>query len=151
MSETLRILGFQPSKNDYSLFLKQTDNSIVLVAVYVDDIIVTGNNSTDITALKKFLDEKFRIKDLGELHYFLGMELLKVPNGLIMTQRKFAMELLKDFQCDQLTTSSCPLAPLPKGALTEDALVDAAIYKRLVGKLNYLTNTRPDIPFQYNI
>jgi len=52
----------------------------VLVAVYVDDIIVIGNNSADIKALKAFLDEKSRIKDLGELHYFLGMELLKVPN-----------------------------------------------------------------------
>ena len=58
----------------------------MLVVVYMDDIVVTGNNSADIQALKAFLHEKFKIKDLGELHYFLGMELLKVLNGLIMTK-----------------------------------------------------------------
>jgi len=127
LSDTLRILGFQPSKNNYSLFLKQSGNSIALVAVYVDDIIITGNHFADIKAFKTFLDEKFRIKDLGELHYFLGMELLKVPNGLIMTQRKFAMKLLKEFQCDKLTATSCPLPPLSKRSFVEDTLVDATI------------------------
>ena len=55
--------------------MKQSGNSIVLVAVYVDDIVVTGNNSADIQALKAFLHEKFKIKDLEELNYFWGMEI----------------------------------------------------------------------------
>jgi len=147
LSDTLRILGFQHSKNDYSLFLKQSDNSVVLVAVYVDDIVVTGNNSADIHALKAFLHEKFKIKDLGELHYFLGMELLKVPNGLIITQKKFTMDLLKEFQCDTLPPTTCPLIPFSKISSIEDTPADATAYKKLVGKLNYLTNTRPDIAF----
>jgi len=119
----------------------------VLVVVYMDDIVVTGNNSADIQALKAFLHEKFKIKDLGELHYFLGMELLKVPNGLIMTQKKFTMDLLKDFQCDTLTPTSYPLVPFSKASFTEDAPADATAYRKLVGKLNYLTNTRPDLTF----
>ena len=91
--------------------------------------------------------KKFKIKDLGELHYFLGMELLNVPNGLIMTQKKFTMDLLKEFQCDTLTPTSCPLVAFSKPSLTEDAPANATAYRKLVGKLNYLTNTRPDIAF----
>ena len=64
-----------------------------------------------------------------------------------MTQRKFAMELLKDSQCDKLTATSCPLAHLSKGSFAENTLVDATTYKKLVSKLNYLTNTRADIAF----
>jgi len=57
------------------------------------------------------------------------------------------MELIKEFECDQLTATACPLASFSKGLNNEDALVDATNYRKLVGKLNYLTNTRPDIAF----
>ena len=87
LSNTLRELGFQHPKNDYSLFTKQQGNSLVLLAVYADDIVITGNNPEEISALKDFLDEKFKIKDLGELHYFLGIEIIRVSNGLILTHK----------------------------------------------------------------
>jgi len=119
----------------------------VLLAVYVDDIVVTGNDLEEIKILKTFLDDKFKIKDLGELHYFLGMEIIKVPNVMIMTQRKYAMDMIKEFECDKLTAAVCPMAPLSKGSFTQDNLADAAHYRKLVGKLNYLSNTRPDIAF----
>jgi len=147
LSDTLKILGFQHLKNDYSLFYKLKDSNIVLLAVYVDDIVVTGNDLEEIKILKTFLDDKFKIKDLGELHYFLGMEIIKVPNVMIMTQRKYAMDMIKEFECDKLTAAVCPMAPLSKGSFTQDNLADAAHYRKLVGKLNYLSNTRPDIAF----
>lgn len=147
LSDTLRSVGFQHSKNDYSLFCKQQGSCIFLLAVYVDDIIVTGNNPDEINALKAFLDNKFKIKDLGELNYFLGMEVTKLPNGVALTQRKFALDLLKEFQCDSLPPTSYPLGPLSKGDTAEDHLADVTSYRKLVGKLNYLTNTRPDIAF----
>ena len=75
------------------------------------------------------------------------MEILRVSHGSIMTQRKLTVELLKEFHCDQLPVTSCPLAPLSKGSSLEDSLVDATLYRKLVGKLNYLTNTRSDIAF----
>lgn len=87
LSDTSRILGFQHSKNDYSLFYKLKNSTIVLLAAYVDDIVVAGNDLEEITKLKTFLDDKFKIKDLGELHYFLGLEIIKTPTGLIMTQK----------------------------------------------------------------
>jgi len=126
LSDTLKILGFQHPKNDYSLFYKLKDSNIVLLAVYVDDIVVTGNDLEEIKILKTFLDDKFKIKDLGELHYFLGMEIIKVPNGMIMTQRKYAMEMIKEFECDELTAVACPMAPLSKGPFDQDTLADVA-------------------------
>ena len=147
LSDTLRDIGFQHSKNDYSLFYKQQGQSIVLLTVYVDDIVVTGNNSSEIAALKAFLNDKFKIKDLGEPNYFLGMEVVQVPNGTVLTQRKFALDLLKEFHCDMLPATTCPLGSLSKSPSTEDSLTDITNYRKLVGKLNYLTNTRPDIAF----
>ena len=117
----------------------------------MDDIILIGNNSAEITALKVFLDGKFKIKDLGELNYFLGMEVLKVPTGLILAQRKFAMDLLQEFQYDSLSVTTCPLGPLSKSSHNNSShdtpLDDVSLYRKLVGKLNYLTNIRPDITF----
>ena len=68
--------------------------SIVLVAVYVDDVVVTGNDLEEITTLKSFLGDKFKIRDLGKLHYFVGMEVLKVPNSLIFMHIKFVIKSL---------------------------------------------------------
>jgi len=58
--------------------------------MYVDGIVVIGNDAATTSSLNAFLDDKFKITDLGELNFFLGMEILKVSNGLIMTQRKFS-------------------------------------------------------------
>ena len=147
LSKTLRSHGFQHSKNDYSLLSKQQGQSIVLLAVFVDDIVITGNNPEEITTLKGFLDDKLKIKVIGELNYFLGWVIVKVSNGLILTQRKFSLDLLKEFKCDTISSTTCPLGPLSKTAAPEDPLSDATTYRKLVGKLNYLTNTRLYIVF----
>ena len=140
----MRSLGFQHSKNDCSLFSKQQGQPIVLLAVYVDEIVVIVNNPEEITTLKGFLDDKLKIKVIGELNYFLGWVIVKVSNGLILTQRKFALDLLKEFKCDTISSTTCPLGPLSKTVALENPLSDATTCRKLVGKLNYLTNARLD-------
>jgi len=81
----------------------------VFVAVYVDDILVTGNDDTGICALKAYLDHAFKIKDLGFVNYFLGFEVLQSAQGLLLTQRKFTLDLLKEFHCEDLTGVVTPL------------------------------------------
>ncbi|KAI3713164.1 hypothetical protein L1987_71737 [Smallanthus sonchifolius] len=148
LSDALKTKGYMRSPNDYSLFFKTMGDSVVHVAVYVDDILLTSNNDQEISALKAFLHSTFQIKDLGTLNYFLGIEVLKYPFGLIMTQRKFAKDLLTEFSTDDVSSVSSPL-PLHLQLKLNDGQVldDPLAYRRLVGKLNYLTHTRPDLAF----
>ena len=75
------------------------------------------------------------------------MEVTRLPHGLVLTQKKFATDLLTEFQCDKLSATTCPLGPFSRSSSTESPPTDATSYRKLVGKLNYLTNTRPDIAF----
>jgi len=75
LTEVLYAKGYTHSSNDYSLFFKKTDSSVVFLGVYVDDVILTGDDKAEITALKQYLDQVFKIKDLGLVHYFLGIEI----------------------------------------------------------------------------
>ncbi|XP_019241811.1 PREDICTED: uncharacterized protein LOC109221824 [Nicotiana attenuata] len=109
LSDALHSKGFQHSKNDYSLFFKHTTAGSVYLGVYVDDIALTGNDIEGILYLKQFLDAQFKIKDLGSLHYFLGLEVMYVSDGILVNQRKFALELVEEFGCtDSKPTSSPP-------------------------------------------
>lgn len=108
----------------------------------------TGDDPNESAVIKDFLDTEFKIKDLEELHYFLGLEILRESHGCIVSQRKFALELLQEFDSDTKPTVSFPLDPSTKLTTSSGPLLaDPTIYRRLVVKLNYLTYTRPDISF----
>ena len=91
----LKSLGFVQSKNDYSLFTKITSHHTTLIVVYVDEILITGNDDHEITFLKQHLHHTFTIKDLGSLHYFLGIEISYSPQGLNLTQHKYTRSFSK--------------------------------------------------------
>ena len=93
---SLKSQDFLQSKNDYSLFIKKDGHNITVVAVYVDDIILTGNDINCISQLKHYLHDTFSIKDLGTLHYFLGLEVNYIVAGIFLSQTKFTKDLLKD-------------------------------------------------------
>jgi len=146
--DALNSRGYIHSMNDYSLFHKKSGSSIVFVAVYVDDVLLTGTDLIEINNLKIFLHETFKIKDLGRLHYFLGLEVLYKEDGILISQRKFSLDLLKEYNCSHFTPFSSPLDPLIKLRADEGSLLsDPAYYRKLIGKLNFLTNTRLDIAY----
>ncbi|XP_071694753.1 uncharacterized mitochondrial protein AtMg00810-like [Rutidosis leptorrhynchoides] len=141
-------LGFIQSKHDYSLFVKNNNGIFTIALVYVDDILVTGNSTVDIQEVKQALDDKFTIKDLGLARYFLGIELCRTDKGTFLHQRKYILDLLTDAG---LTASKPTLTPLPqylKLSLNKGVpLKEPDKYRRLVGKLLYLSMTRPDISY----
>lgn len=148
---TLSENGFVQSKFDYSLFTKRSGNMYLIMLVYVDDIIITGNDVSEIEKFKVFLKTKFQIKDLGKMKYFLGIEVLENNNGVCLSQRKYCLELLHEYG---LLAAKPVDAPLPENTTlnhieTDDdkALSNIGNYQKLVGKLIYLTNIRPDIAY----
>jgi histone deacetylase 1/2 len=125
----------------------------MFVLIYVDDIIVTGSSDRAINALLRDLNVNFAIKDLGDLHFFLGIEVKKLHNGLLLTQEKYATELL-----DKVGMHSCKPAPTPLSSSEQLSLTDGTPlgsedctqYRSIVGALQYLTLTRPDLAFSVN-
>lgn len=148
LTEALFLRGYTHSHHDYSLFYKKSDLLVVFVTVYVDDIILTGTYIDEITQLKVYLDKTFKIKDLGKLHYFLGLEILNTTGRVLISQRKFVLDLLKEYDCYNYSSLSSPLDPNVKLKAKEGTPIsDPTYYRKLVGKLNFLTNTRLYITF----
>jgi len=85
LSTTHLGLGYQQSKNDYSLFLNKSSTDITIITVYVDDLLITGSKKAEIAHVKHHLDKCFGIKDLGSLHYFLGLEISHLPKGIVLS------------------------------------------------------------------
>lgn len=148
LSSSLISKGFSQSTSDPSLFTKHSNTSFTAILVYVDDLILTGNNLDEITAIKSFLNTTFKIKDLGYLKFFLGLEIARSKTGIHLRQRKYALDILAD--CGLLAAKPAS-APMQKGTrLSKDQgtpLIDPEAYRRLTGKLIYLTATRPDLSF----
>ncbi|KAL2237435.1 UNVERIFIED_CONTAM: Retrovirus-related Pol polyprotein from transposon RE1 [Sesamum indicum] len=95
--------------NDYCLFVKGSDDSLVIVLVYVDDLLITGPSELLITEVKKFLDDVFSIKDLGYAKYFLRLEIARSPVGTWISQHKYIRDLIADTGLEQCRPASTPL------------------------------------------
>ncbi|CAB77909.1 putative polyprotein [Arabidopsis thaliana] len=96
LSTTLKGKGFKKSEADHTLFTLQSDQGIIVALIYVDNIIISGDNKEGIHDTKLFLKSTFDIKDLGELKYFLGIEVCRSPEGLFLSQRKYTLDLLNE-------------------------------------------------------
>ena len=136
-------------QTDHTLFVKHSPaGKITILIVYVDDIILTGNCDEEIQKLKSFLAKEFEIKDLGNLKYFLGMEVGRSKRGIVVSQRKYILDLLRETGMLECKPAETPMDHTIKlGTLTGSAPVDKGRFQRLVGKLIYLSHTRPDICF----
>nr|GEV31183.1 ribonuclease H-like domain-containing protein [Tanacetum cinerariifolium] len=142
---------FTQSLNDHLLFVKSSKDSFIALLVYVDDIIISGNDLNEINMFKGFPSSKFQIKDLGKLKYFLGIEVLESDKAICLSQRKYCIELLHEFGMLGCRPTSVPVEPNTvlnfKASVDDSTLENIAGYQKLVGKIIYLTHTRPDIAY----
>lgn len=93
---TILQLSFIQSEADHSLFVLSNGDLFTTLLVYVDDMVLTGNDLGYIASVKSILDQKFGIKDLGSLKYFLGLEIARSDKGISLNQRKYVLEVLKE-------------------------------------------------------
>lgn len=143
--------GFVQCQTDHTMFAKHSmDGKIALFIVYVDDIVITGDDYDQIKHLKSLLANEFEVKDLGQLKYFLGMEIARTKNGIYVSQRKYTLDLLKETGMLGCKAANTPIEPV-KRSEEESIPADKDRYQSLVGKLIYLTHTRPDIGFAVSL
>ncbi|KAK1617261.1 hypothetical protein QYE76_022778 [Lolium multiflorum] len=154
LSSVLGSLGFSPSATDTSLFILRRSDITLFLLIYVDDIIVISSTAAAIPRLIAQLRSEFSVKDLGVLHYFLGIEVHSPsPDRLHLRQCKYALELLARagmLKCSPVTT---PMSSSERLCSTDGDLLssdEATQYRSLVGGLQYLTVTRPDLSFVVN-
>ncbi|GJZ76582.1 putative ribonuclease H-like domain-containing protein [Tanacetum coccineum] len=133
---------------DKNLFIKRVKGDILLVQVYVDDIIFGSAKKSLCTEFEKLMHTKFQMSSMGELTFFLGLQVTQKDDGIFISQDKYVDEILKKFGFSTVKTASTPMEtskPLLKDAEAEDA--DVHLYRSMIGSLMYLTSSRPDIMF----
>ncbi|XP_043717779.1 uncharacterized mitochondrial protein AtMg00810-like [Telopea speciosissima] len=152
LSTALISFDFTQSEADHSLFFLHRAPASVFVLVYVDDIIIIGFDATLLQDVKDRICTQFHTKDIGVLKYFLGIEVARSQHGLYLCQRKYTLDILDD--CGLIGCRPADF-PMEQNLKISDAsgpiLNDPAPYRRLVGRLIYLTITRPDIVHTINI
>jgi len=152
LSSKLENYGFVRSYADYSLFTYQKADIFMDLLVYVDDIILAGNDASTCQSFKEYLNKCFCIKDLGQFKYFLGIEVAHGSNNLFLCQRKYALEIVDECGLLGGKPAATPLEENHKLALASGNLFKGSTqYRRLVGRLIYLTVTRPDLSYAVHV
>lgn len=152
LKSTLLKLGFCSSKCDPSLFILHANQHSTFMLVYVDDILITGSSASLIQQLVKKLNAEFSLKDLGQLDYFLGIEVHYSENGsLLLSQKKYIQDLLVKANMANANGIASPMASSTK--LTKygsNHVSDPTFFRSIVGGLQYVTVTRPEISYSVN-
>jgi hypothetical protein len=132
--------------------VKHSDDKVVIIVLYVDDLIITRDHTHNIEITKDQLKQAFEITDLGLMHYFLGMQVWQEEGRIMLSQTKYALDVLKKFNMSDCKPSNTPCeARLKLSANSTQKKVDTKLYRQLVGSLFYLTITRPDIAYAVGI
>eukprot|EP00253_Pinus_taeda_P003400 PITA_03400 len=140
--------GFSRCYSDNTVYTKKVGNSLIILVLYVDDLILTGSDPNLINHVKSSLKKKFEMTDLGHLHYFLGLQVLQSKKGISLSQSKYACDILHHFHMEDCKPAPSPFQSGVKLSVScTSPEVDATLYLQLVGKLLYLTHTRPDLSF----
>ncbi|CAL1369837.1 unnamed protein product [Linum trigynum] len=151
---TILQAGFVQSANDPSLFTRSTIHGLTVLLIYVNDMIVTGGDSAGIQELTDVLHKAFHLKELGNLAYFLGLEVQRSTHGLFVSQHKYILDLLDHARLSDCKPVVTPMEQNLKLSSTSGDVLsssDSSLYRSLVGSLIYLTSTRPDVSYAVQI
>ena len=136
--------GFDYSRADQSLYFKFTSSYCIYILVYVDDIIITGSNNTELQSFISILHSQFSLKDLGSLSFFLGIEVKNCKGVVLLSQKKYITDLLKRAKMDDANSLPTPMiTSLKLTSNVGDPVDNPHEYRSVVGALQYITITRP--------
>jgi hypothetical protein len=136
-------LGFQYGEAEHAMYTRGIGNRRLIVSVYVVDLIITGGKNS-----KLQMHDKFQMADLGKLHFNLGLEVNQTSSGTTVSQGAYALKILMAVALARCNPSHSPMEQrlkLSKSSTTP--IVDPTEYRRIVGALHYLVNTRPDLAY----
>ena len=142
-------MGFTKSDANPNLYYKVVNNEPLILLLYVDDLFLTGNEKL-ILWRKKNLTSEFEMKDLGLMHYFLGLEVWQRNKEIFLGQGKYTIVILKRFRmldCKSIATLMDANLKKPRDYALASSVIDPTMYRQLIGSLMYPMNTRPDICF----
>ncbi|KAK1424407.1 hypothetical protein QVD17_19736 [Tagetes erecta] len=148
LSKHLLEHGFTRGQIDPTLFMKRDNDDLLCVQVYVDDIIFGSTSASMCKEFEEIMKSRFQMSSMGEINFFLGLQVKQSADGIFINQSKFIEKLLKKFKmqdCQTIRTPSdvnCKIQPDPKGKA-----VDQTLYRSMIGSLMYLTASRPDIMY----
>ena len=145
--------GFKRSENDATLYVKKLlgDGSLI-VSLYVDDLLVTSNNQLEVQNFMEEMKNQFEMSGLGEMNYFLGLEVSQSKDGIFLNQEKYAHEVLKKYRMGNCKSAPTPLVQNMKLSKEDGAeKIDASLYRSLIGSLLYLTASRPDLMYSASL
>jgi hypothetical protein len=152
IDDHLHKLGFVKSLSEATLYVKGADANLIIVSVYVDDLLVTGSNKTQIEEFKAEMFDVFEMTDLGLMSYFLGMEVKQSNDGIFICQHKYAKEIVKKFHMESCKSTSTPMNLKEKFSKNDGTnKADEGQYRNLIGCVMYLTATRSDIAFSVSL
>ncbi|KAH9678849.1 retrovirus-related pol polyprotein from transposon RE1 [Citrus sinensis] len=152
LAGALKSFGFVQSYADYSLFTFERHDISIHVLIYVDDLIIAGNNTTAISTFKAYLSCCFHMKDLGVLKYFLGIEISRGPTGMFLSQRKYTLDILAETGLLGAKPAPSPIDQNHRLALDDGPMYsDLVQYRKLIGRLIYLTITRPELCYSVHV
>ncbi|KAK8951630.1 hypothetical protein KSP39_PZI004097 [Platanthera zijinensis] len=152
LDQSLSSLGFERSPIEHAVYKRVVGDSILLVGVYVDDLIITGSSGVEINKFKAQMKELFCMSDLGLLTYYLGIEVSQTPQVITLCQSSYTLKILEKFGMGDCNSSQVPMETRLKLSKTGDyPLVDPTEYRSAIGCLRYLVNTRPDIAYAVGI
>ena len=146
--KAMKTYNYIQSDSDHTLFYKHCHDKVTILIIYVDDMIITGDDSKEIRWLEQRLSQEFEMKNLGGLKYFLGIEVLRSKEGISLSQRKYTLDLLAEVGMLNCKPADTPIVQnLKFEENPDDPVVNREAYQKLVGKLIYLAHTRPDIAY----
>nr|GFC74562.1 ribonuclease H-like domain, reverse transcriptase, RNA-dependent DNA polymerase [Tanacetum cinerariifolium] len=148
LSKYLLKNGFQRGTIDQTLFIRRQREDFILVQVYVDDIIFGSSNPQLCREFDAFMHEKFQMSAMGELNFFLGLQVLQKEDHIFLSHDKYIRDILKKFGFSDVISSNTPMdKENPWGKDEPGKDVELHLYRSMIGSLMYLTASRPDIMF----